>query len=55
MMSVIYAECHIQAVYAECGYSECRYAECHGAMFNSLAKQACAAIVESQSNTNHLA
>jgi hypothetical protein len=36
MLGVIYAECHIQALYAECHYSECRYpeihyAECHGA------------------------
>jgi hypothetical protein len=34
--SVIYAECHIQALnaechYAECRYAECRYAECRGA------------------------
>ncbi len=33
MLSVIYAECHIQALYAECHYgerqnAECRYAEC---------------------------
>jgi hypothetical protein len=25
-----YAECHMQALYAECQYAECRYAECHG-------------------------
>jgi hypothetical protein len=35
MLSVIYAECHIQALYAECRYAEyhyaeCRYAECRG-------------------------
>jgi len=34
MLSVGYAECHIQAFYAgchydECHYAECRYAECH--------------------------
>ncbi len=28
MLSVIYAECHIQALYAECQYAECPYAEC---------------------------
>jgi hypothetical protein len=28
MLSVIYAECHSQALYAECRYAECRYAEC---------------------------
>jgi hypothetical protein len=30
MLNVIYAECHIQAlyaVYAECHYAECRYVE----------------------------
>ncbi len=29
MPSVIYAECHIQALFAEFHYAECRYAECH--------------------------
>ncbi len=34
MLSVIYVQCHIQALddaecrYAECRYVECRYAEC---------------------------
>ncbi len=28
MLSVSYAECHIQALYAEGRYAECRYAEC---------------------------
>jgi hypothetical protein len=32
MLSFIYAECHIQALYAECHYGECRCAECHGAL-----------------------
>jgi hypothetical protein len=37
MLSVTYAECHIQALYdecyyAECLYSECRYKECRGAI-----------------------
>jgi hypothetical protein len=31
MLSVIYAACHIQALYSECHYAECRYAECRGA------------------------
>ncbi len=45
MLSVIYAECHIQALragchyvechYAECRYAECRYAECRGALISS--------------------
>jgi hypothetical protein len=34
MLSVIYAECHIQALYAECLYVECHYAERHGAQKN---------------------
>ncbi len=34
MLSVIYAKCHIQALYderryAECRHAECRHAECH--------------------------
>jgi hypothetical protein len=47
MLSVINAECHTQALYAECHYAkcrnaECRYAECRGAfsrehlMFNRV-------------------
>jgi len=28
MLSGIYAECHLQALYAECRYAECRYGEC---------------------------
>ncbi len=40
MLSVIYAECHLQAPYVydhydECRYSEYRYAECHGASFTA--------------------
>ncbi len=36
--SVIYAWCHILALYAECDYArfryaECRYAECHYAEY----------------------
>ncbi len=29
MFSVIYAQFHLQVIYAECHYAECRYAECH--------------------------
>jgi hypothetical protein len=29
MLTVICAECHIKAFYAESGYTECHYAECH--------------------------
>ncbi len=41
MLSVIYAECHIQALYAECHYAVCRYAEyryteCSGAGFRAM-------------------
>jgi hypothetical protein len=32
MYNVIYAECHMQAAYAECPYVECRNAECRGAL-----------------------
>ncbi len=28
LLSVIYAQCHIQALYAECRDAECRYSEC---------------------------
>ncbi len=31
MQGVVYADCHIYALYAECHYTECRYAECLGA------------------------
>ena len=30
MLSVIYVECHIYALYIEWHYAECRYAECRG-------------------------
>jgi hypothetical protein len=30
MLSVVFAECHTQALYAECHYAECRYAEGRG-------------------------
>ncbi len=38
MLGVNYAECHLQALCAECHYAECRYAECryaewHGDLF----------------------
>jgi hypothetical protein len=32
MLTVIYAECHIQALYAECRYAACCYAECRSAV-----------------------
>ncbi len=37
VLSISYAECHIQALnaefhYTECHYSDCHYAECHGAL-----------------------
>jgi len=30
MLRTIYAECHIEAVYAECHYAECHFAEGRG-------------------------
>ncbi len=43
MLSVLYAECHKQALnavcdYAECHYAECHYAECRGATYTSTRK-----------------
>jgi hypothetical protein len=32
MLNVTYAECHIQALYAECHYVECHYAGFRGAL-----------------------
>ncbi len=29
MLSAIYAEYHLQALYAECCYAKCHYAKCH--------------------------
>jgi hypothetical protein len=29
MLSVVYAECHKLALYAECHYAEFHYAKCH--------------------------
>ncbi len=37
MLSVIYAECHIQALYAECRCGECQNAECRYAECRSTA------------------
>ncbi len=34
-MSVIYAECHTVAHYAECHYAECLYAGCRGAIYTA--------------------
>ncbi len=36
MPSVVYAECHKFALYAECHYAECRYAECPAALILPL-------------------
>jgi len=41
MQSVIYTECHLQALQAECQYVDCHYAqchyvECHGAICSTL-------------------
>jgi hypothetical protein len=33
MLSVVYAECHIKAPYAEFCNAECRYAECRDAEY----------------------
>jgi hypothetical protein len=38
MLSVIYAECHIQTLNAKWHYAECRYAECRGATFSHYLK-----------------
>ncbi len=43
MLNVVYAEFHIQALYAECHYAEChysvcRYAECRGASICTMEK-----------------
>jgi len=38
MLSVSYAQYHIQALYAEWHYAECHYAESRGAMTNDLPK-----------------
>jgi hypothetical protein len=35
MLSVIYAKCHIQALYAACDYPECCFAECRGANYTT--------------------
>ncbi len=43
MLSVIYAECHMKATYAEfyydeCRRTECRFADCHGTSGQTLKK-----------------
>ncbi len=35
MHSVIYAECHVQALNAECRYTEFHCAECRGAVITT--------------------
>jgi hypothetical protein len=29
MLTITYAECHIEAPYANCRYTECHFAECY--------------------------
>ncbi len=36
MLRVIYANRHIQALYAECRYAECRYNECRSAFLKTF-------------------
>ncbi len=36
MLSVIYAECHMDASFAECRYAECCYAQCRGTSLLSI-------------------
>ncbi len=41
MLTVTYANCYIEAPYADCRYAECRYSECHyavcrGTIFKAL-------------------
>jgi hypothetical protein len=40
MLSVVYAECHILARYAECHYAECHYAACRGTITAALGDSA---------------
>jgi hypothetical protein len=35
-LSVVNAECHKLALYAQCHYAECQYAECHGTIILSV-------------------
>jgi hypothetical protein len=30
MLTIVYAECHKLAIYAECHYADCRYSKCRG-------------------------
>jgi hypothetical protein len=39
MQNVIYAKCHIQALYAECHYVECRCAECRYVEYRGACKR----------------
>jgi hypothetical protein len=36
MVSSVYAERHILALYSDCHYAECRYVECRGASQTSF-------------------
>jgi hypothetical protein len=38
MLSVLYAECHILALYVESHYADCRYAECRGALSDTASQ-----------------
>ncbi len=35
MLTVIYDECHVEALCADCCCPECRYTECRGAHFKA--------------------
>jgi hypothetical protein len=39
MPSLIYAECHMLVLYAECRYARCSYAECRGAQIITLSDE----------------
>jgi hypothetical protein len=39
MMSLVYAECRIEALHAKFRYAKCRYAECHGARLTPVRRQ----------------
>jgi len=48
MLSVINAECHIKALYAECHYAECRYAEFRSAIATFTAAKSFVVEVQEQ-------
>ncbi len=53
MLSVVYAECHIQALYAECYYAECSYAVCHGAIHTTVQNKVLCLSLSTSSNLLH--